>query len=223
MSGKETQLVPIELLRTLQLRLLEQSWKHQTHHLSSSFSTLPILIEVYQKLGSMDRFILSNGHAAPALYVVLEHFLSQDSDAFFVNMGDHPKRQIENGIFCSTGSLGMGLTVAVGMALAKPNNFVHCVISDGECCEGSIWESLRFAKNKRIDNLAVYVNMNGWSAYDSIDTLELEKELKSVFPKIQIRESNSFPFEESGLDAHYFKLSEKQYLEARERICAKNL
>lgn len=211
------------LLQKLQLRLLSQSFKHNCHHLGSSFSTLPILIEIYHGLKSSDRVILSNGHSAPALYVALEHFLNHDCDDLFINMGDHPKRNLESGIFCSTGSLGMGITVAVGMAIAKPHIRVHCVISDGECSEGSVWESLRYAKQRNLENLEIYANINGWSAYDTVNKHELINELKCFYPRIKIRESDCFPFEEHGLNAHYIKLDESAYLTARKRICEKNL
>lgn len=210
---------PQAVVTPLQLRLLDQCYKYSCHHLGSAFSTLPILEEIYKGIKPEDRFILSNGHAANALYVVLEHFRGELSDYFFENMGDHPKRDISKGVFCSTGSLGMGITVAVGMALGNRNADVSCVISDGECAEGSVWESLRFARKARLSNLHIYVNMNGWSAYDAIDTETLENELMAVYPKIKIRKSDGFPFDKLGLKAHYLKMDSDLYKELRERIC----
>lgn len=213
----------VESLEYLQIRLLEQCFKYSKHHLGSSFSTLPILIEIYSKLRSEDRVVLSNGHAASALYIVLEQYKGQDSDYFFQYMGDHPKRDVGRGVFCSTGSLGMGITIAVGMALVNKDSKVYCVISDGECAEGSVWESLRFAKRAKLENLIIFVNMNGWSAYDAIDCQMLESELRAVYPSIEIRYNDGFPFEQEGLRAHYLKMDKTQYSYLKERICAQNL
>lgn len=213
----------VESLKNLQTRLLEQCFKYSKHHLGSSFSTLPILIEIYNRLKSEDRVVLSNGHAASALYVVLEQYTGQDSDYLFQYMGDHPKRDCSRGVFCSTGSLGMGITIAVGMALVNPDSKIYCVISDGECAEGSVWESLRFAKRAKLENLIIFVNINGWSAYDAIDPQMLEDELRAIYPSIEIRKSDGFPFEQEGLRAHYMKMEEAQYLDLREKICARNL
>lgn len=210
-------------LKKLQLRLLEQSFKYSKSHLGSAFSTLPIIREIYENFQAEDRFVLSNGHAASALYVALEHYRGIDSNILFREMGDHPKRDFSLGIHCSTGSLGMGITVAVGMAIASPNNQVSCLISDGECAEGSVWESLKFISKKDIENLKVYVNANGWAAYDPVDSETLELQLRSIYPKIKIRRTTTYPLDEYGLRAHYLKLKEDDYEKLREKICAQSL
>lgn len=210
-------------LRKLQLRLLEQSFKYSKSHLGSAFSTLPIIIEIYENFTVEDRFVLSNGHAASALYVALEHYRGVDSNKLFREMGDHPKRDRSIGIDCSTGSLGMGITVAVGMALASPNSQVNCLLSDGECAEGSVWEALKFLSSKDLPNIRIYVNMNGWSAYDPVDVNSLESQLISVYPKIKIRRTTTFPLDEIGLSAHYVKLSDDLYENLKEKICAQSL
>ena len=210
-------------LRKLQLRLLEQSYKYSKSHLGSAFSTLPIIMEIYENHTIEDRFVLSNGHAASALYVALEHYRGVDSNKLFREMGDHPKRDKSLGIDCSTGSLGMGITVAVGMALASPNIQVNCLISDGECAEGSVWEALKFLSNNHFANIKVYVNINGWSAYDPVDTDRLEKQLVSIYPNIELRRTTTFPLDKLGLSAHYIKLSSALYGELREKICAQSL
>ena len=207
-------------LRQLQLRLLDQTYQHQLHHSGSAFSTLPILFEIFQEKSVDDRLVLSNGHAAASLYIALEEFMGQDSNEYFKNMGDHPKRNRKLNIDCSTGSLGMGITVAVGMALANPNNNVYCVISDGECAEGSVWESLRFAHTRKIENLRIYVNINNFIAYDQIDGSRLESEILCINPAVNIRHTSLFPFDEFGLEAHYMKLSENDYVRIREVLCA---
>lgn len=210
-------------LKDLQLRLLEQCYKYSKSHLGSAFSTLPILLEIYEQANSGDRVILSNGHAATSLYVTLEKFRNVDSNLLFENMGDHPKRDSRYGIHCSTGSLGMGITVAVGMALADSTKRVFCVISDGECAEGSVWEALRFLQKRSLENIKIYVNLNGWSAYDTIDSFALEQSLKSFYPEIEIRQTSLFPFEEEGLRAHYLKMDDSLYAQMREKLCAQSL
>ncbi len=153
-------------------------------------------MEIYEEFEVEDIFVLSNGHAASALYVALEHYRGIDSNILFEKMGDHPKRDSTLGIHCSTGSLGMGITVAVGMAMASPRFKVNCLISDGECAEGSVWESLKFISKRELSNLRVYVNLNGWAAYDPVDSETLEHQLRSIYPKIEIRHTNMFPLEE---------------------------
>jgi len=180
-------------------------------------------MEIYEKFGAEDRFVLSNGHAASALYVVLEHYRGIDSNKLFREMGDHPKRDFSLGIHCSTGSLGMGITVAVGMAMASPNRQVNCLISDGECAEGSVWESLKYISRKDLDNLRVYVNANGWAAYDPVDSEILERQLRSFYPKIEIRRTTTYPLDACGLSAHYLKLKDDDYETIREKICAQSL
>ena len=207
-------------LRDLQIRLLDQSYKYRSHHLGSAFSTLPILHEIFQDKKINDRIVLSNGHASASLYIALEAFHGHNSDNFFETMGDHPKRNLDLGVDCSTGSLGMGITVAVGMALADSQKDVYCVISDGECAEGSVWESLRFANSRKLDNLKIYLNINNFAAYDEVDGPKLAHEIKTVNPDVFIRRTTLFPFENFGLEAHYMKMSKDQYVELRELLCA---
>lgn len=210
-------------IKSLQIRLLEQSFRYQSSHLGSAFSSLPIIAEIFHEMKEEDRFVLSNGHAAGALYVILEAFRKMDSDKYFSEMGDHPKREPKNGIDCSTGSLGMGITVAVGMAIAKPNNRIFCLVSDGECAEGSVWEALRFARRLNLCNLKVYFSLNGWSGYDSVETETLATELKAIYPAAIIKFSSNFPFDSLGLQAHYHKMNKEDYEQAKEKICEANL
>ena len=207
-------------LRNLQLRLLDQCFDYGKHHLSSAFSTLPILKEIFDEKRPEDKVILSNGHAAAALFICLEVYSGKDSSELFEVMGDHPKRNTDLGVDCSTGSLGMGITVAVGMALASPDKNIYCVISDGECAEGSIWEAIRFASSRNLKNLKIYVNINNYIAYDQIDGSKLSRELLALNSDVNPRFTSVFPFEAFGLSGHYIKMNVEQYKELRERICA---
>lgn len=210
-------------LQNLQLRLLDQCFKFNKHHLSSAFSTLPILKEIFDEKRSGDKVILSNGHAAAALFICLETYSNQDSNKLFEVMGDHPKRNSNLGVDCSTGSLGMGITVAVGMALASPEKNIYCVISDGECAEGSVWEAIRFAASRNLLNLRIFVNINNYIAYDQINGSKLSEDLLAVHADICPRFTSVFPFEDLGVSGHYIQMNLNQYKELRERICAQVL
>lgn len=194
-----------DLMKKLNNRIFDISVKHKLSHLGSCFTTLPIILEIFEKKKDKDKFILSNGHAGLAYYVVLEHFLGVDAEMLLEKHGIHPERDLENGIDVSTGSLGLGLTIATGMALASPNNKVYCVISDGESAEGSIWESLRFIEENNLSNIEVYVNINGWAAYKSVDSEKLSNRLKVFLPSINLRytDVNGIIDFETPLSAHY--------------------
>lgn len=193
------------IIDKLNKRILEISIKHNLSHLGSCFTALPIIFEIYNKKKSKDKFVLSSGHAGLALYVVLEHFHDVDAEYLLETYGIHPERDLENFIDVSTGSLGLGITIASGMALSSPKIDVYCLISDGESAEGSIWEALRFLDENEIKNIKVYANINGWAAYKRVDTQKLSDRLKSFFPQINIRltDVNETINFETPLAAHY--------------------
>ena len=209
-----------------------------TSHIGSCLSIVDILDAIYAVKKKDEKFILSNGHAAAALYVVLEKY-KYLSNANLTEYGVHPDRNIEKGIDLSTGSLGQGLPITIGMALANKKKNVYCLISDGECAEGSIWESLRVIYDKKIINLKIIVSANGWGAYDPIDIKILERRFKGFGFKIvkidghesiQMKQaiktnyteptiifaktiSDQFPFL-VGQDAHYYTMNEDDYKSA---------
>ena len=199
-------------------RLLDISYENQLHHRGSYFSSIEAIDEIYSKMDDNDIFILSNGHSAVALYVVLEKYFGFDAEELLKEMGEHPKRDESKKVHCSTGSLGMGLTVAVGRALANKDRVVNCMISDGECSEGSIWEALKFINENNLSNINIFVNANGWAAYDSVDLEYLEKRLKSFYPDINFLRTSVEKFGLTGLSAHYQNLSEDQYKKAIESL-----
>tara|TARA_B100000287_G_scaffold242834_1_gene228269 strand:- start:164 stop:781 length:618 start_codon:yes stop_codon:yes gene_type:complete len=201
-------------MKELYKRLLDICYERQLHHLGSYFSALQIIEEIYSQKKEDDIFILSNGHAVVALYVVLEKYYGLDAVELHEKYGDHPKRNELDKLHCSTGSLGMGVTVAVGRALANPNRDVYCLLSDGECAEGSVWEALRFAYENKVTNLKLYVNANGWAAYDAVDLDYLEKRIKAFHPDVNYIRTTVEHFGLKGLHAHYTNLNEEQYKEA---------
>ena len=196
----------------LKKRILEIAYKHKLSHLGSYLSAVGIIDEIYKSKNKEDIFILSSGHAALALYVVLEKYEDKNAEELFLKHGGHPHRDEDDGIYCSTGSLGLGITVAVGRALANKNKKVYVLISDGESAEGSVWESLRFIQENNLSNIEIYVNVNGYAAYDKVDTKYLVDRLKAFLPSINIKYTNvnQYPFLR-GLNAHYHIMSEEDY------------
>jgi transketolase len=203
----------------LKKRIIEIAYKYKLGHLGSYLSALAIIDGIYQKMNKDDTFILSSGHAALALYVCLEKYRGQDAEALFIKHGGHPHWDEEAGIFCSTGSLGLGITIALGRAVANKNRKVWVLLSDGECAEGSVWEALKTIVEQDITNIEIHVNANGYAAYRNVDLVYLENRLKAFLPNIQIHHTSveHFPFLK-GLNAHYHIMKENDYQTALELL-----
>src|SRR6266852_7471925 len=142
-------------------------------HNESSHSTLDVLWVLYDRIllydpkdprnEERDRFVLSKGHGPEAFYAILvdKGFFPASALKTFMGwesiLGSHPDRNQVPGVEASTGSLGHGLSMAVGMALAlrlkKSERRVFALIGDGECNEGSIWEAILLAGNRQLSNL----------------------------------------------------------------------
>jgi transketolase len=203
----------------LKKRIAVIAYKNKLGHLGSYFSSVDIIDEIYSEMDRDDIFILSSGHASLALYVCLEKYKGQDAEALFLKHGGHPHRDEKRGIYCSTGSLGLGLTIALGRAVANKNRRVHVLISDGECAEGSIWEALKTIVEQKIDNIEVHVNVNGYAAYMEIDKSYLEQRLKAFLPSIKIHYTNVEQYSFlKGLNAHYHVMNEENYNEVLKEL-----
>lgn len=174
-----------KIAREIRGRVIETSCRTGTPHLGSCLSCVDLIVALYFSVLKIDpnspkdpfrdRFILSKGHAAPTLFQILalkgfypEKMLDaygQDGSLF----AEHPPTpdQLE-GIEAATGSLGHGLPLGLGMALAariqKQEYNVYAVLSDGECNEGSIWEAAMLAASQKVKNLTVIVDFNKWQA-----------------------------------------------------------
>lgn len=207
-------------MNELERRIVDISYQERIGHLSSNLNAVNIIDEIYKVKQGNDTFILSSGHAALAWYVVLEKYHGADAVKLFHKHGVHPHRDVADDITVSTGSLGMGITVACGYALAHPENNVYCLVSDGECGEGSVWEALRFIHDNKLTNLKVYVNVNGMIAYDMIDRQYLVNRLTAFLPDINIRhtEPPSWPWA-NGVLTHYYVLKPEDY----KRLCENDL
>ena len=148
-------------------------------HLPSSFSIVDIINNLYsfhlrniksKKIINRDVFILSKGHGSVALYAVLKKFKfisKKDTNSYTKKngiLGGHPDANKINGVVFSTGSLGHGFPAAVGLAAAlkilKSKYKVYCLVGDGECNEGTIWESALISANLKLDNLCCIVDDN---------------------------------------------------------------
>ena len=197
-----------EILR----RIVDISYRQKSAHLSSNLTTAGILCEIYESRSANEPVVLSNGHAGLALYVVLESILGIDAEDLFRRHGTHPNRDLSDGIYATTGSLGMGLPIALGMAMGDREKRVFCIISDGECAEGSVWESLAVKTKYRVANLKVFANANGFSSYDPVNRDLLARRLCAFDPDIAFRFTRcDTPFTQ-GVEGHYHVLNEEQKL-----------
>lgn len=208
--SKGRTLKPLSPLSNLRKRVLELSFKHNLGHIGSCLTMLPILHHIYSIKDENDEVVLSAGHAGLALYVILEDLYGHNAEKMLEDFGIHPCRDIERNIPVSAGSLGLGITIAVGMAVANPDRGVYCVSTDGEIAEGSWWEALRFAHKKNLSNFVVFINANGYSAYDEIDVDKLAKELSPYTHTFLFRTNSDMEFAK-GLAAHYMPMKPEDY------------
>ena len=201
-------------ISSLEKRILEISYKNKSAHLGSCLTVVGIIDKIYKHKKPQDKFILSNGHAFVALAVVLEKYEGRNAEELVKRHGTHPTKNIKDGIWCSTGSLGMGITVAVGMAIADRSKNIYVMISDGELSEGACWEALRIAGDQKLKNLKVFVNANGYSTFGKINTKLLNTQVQSFFPS-KVVETNTFkyPVWLQGVPAHYVVVDDKKYKE----------
>jgi transketolase len=159
-------------MKTLRESIIRGSHKSKEGHIPSALSILDILWVLYDKVlqPNHDHFILSKGHASLGLYAVLSekgHILPNDLNTFcsFDSLlGGHPDRNKITAVEASTGSLGHGLPIAVGVALGmkikKSIGRVYTIIGDGEANEGTVWESALLASHQKLGNLCVIVDYN---------------------------------------------------------------
>jgi transketolase len=177
--------VPQTKLKEFALKIrqtvLERSFHAHVGHIGSALSVADIIAVLYADALKIeapadpdrDRFILSKGHAALALYAALhlrgwitaDELNSFSGDA--TRLGVHPERAV-NGIDFCTGSLGQGITYGVGAALAarlqNSARRAYVLVSDAECNEGSVWEAAMFAAHHQLSNLIVVIDLNGQQA-----------------------------------------------------------
>lgn len=165
-----------------------------------------------------DRFVLSKGHTAPGLYATLAHkgYFPVEDLVTLRHIGSHlqghPCMQHTPGLDMSSGSLGQGISAAVGMALsAKLRNKsyrVYTLLGDGEIQEGQVWEAAMFAGARKLDNLVVIVDNNG---------LQIDGKIEDVCSPYPIdKKFEAFNFHVINIDGHDFDAIDAAFKEARE-------
>lgn len=170
------------------------------------------------KMEGRDRFVLSKGHTAPGLYSALANrgFFPVADLTALRKLGSylqgHPDMKHIPGVDMSSGSLGQGISAAVGMALGakmKGKDFrVYTLLGDGELEEGQVWEASMFAGHRKLDNLAVIVDNNG---------LQIDGKIDDVCSPYPIdKKFEAFNFHVINVDAHDFEALRGAFREARE-------
>jgi transketolase len=159
---------------------LELAIEHKNGHVAAAFSTVELLVALYYGvMGEHDRFVLSKGHGSLSLFAVLR------DKGFKPHICGHPDIDRCNGVECTSGSLGHGIAIAAGKAFAKKlkgePGTVYVVVGDGECQEGSVWETLNIARRFKLDNFVVIVDHNKLQALDAVAAILDETNLRGKF------------------------------------------
>ena len=185
----------------IRMGIIEGTHAAKAGHPGGSLSSTDILTYLYfehmnidpaePKKADRDRFVLSKGHAAPALYATLAQrgFFDVELLGTLRQIGSilqgHPDMKHIPGVDMSTGSLGQGISAAVGMALSgkhfKENYRVYSILGDGEIEEGQVWEAAMFAAAKKLDNLVAFVDFNNLQIDGSVDEVNSPKPIDKKF------------------------------------------
>lgn len=182
-------------------RILQISENKGLTHIGSCLSVLPILEEIYLTKAIEDKVILCNAHAHLAHLVVKEYYEKLlGIEELIDKHGIHCDRDC--GCDASGGSLGHGIGIGIGMALIDRSRGVHVIVSDGSMQEGSSWEALHLANELSLTNLHIYANLNGYTAVQQIDQIELEERILSFHPDVKVYfTQNGEGYD--GIDGHY--------------------
>jgi transketolase len=166
--------------REIRKTVVKMAHDSKSSHIGSALSCVEILVALFWDIMTKeDRFIMSKGHGCMSYYAVLEQkgILPKGSCETYLKNGsllsEHPIAQSQYGIDISTGSLGHGLSLSLGAALARKiknkKGFEFCLLGDGECNEGSIWEAALIAANLKVNNLIAIVDWNHMQAAGFLD------------------------------------------------------
>ena len=221
----------LELKRTannLRISIIEEVYNAKCGHPGGSLSIADIMTYLYfvemnidpknPKMDNRDRFVLSKGHTAPALYAALaergffpkEDLVTLRKTASYLQ--GHPDMKGVPGVDMSTGSLGQGISTACGMALSAKvsgdSYRVYTVLGDGESEEGQVWEAAMFAAHYKLDNLVAIVDFNG---------LQIDGPITEVMnPTPHDEKFSAFGWNVITIDAHNFDEIESAFKQARE-------
>lgn len=220
-----------ETARGLRKQVIEMLYEAQSGHPGSSLSGMDMLVTLFfddllkhdpekPDMADRDYFILSNGHACPALYAVLAKrgYFLKDELKKLRQLGagaqGHPHRGSLPGIEISSGSLGQGLSVGIGLALAsrrrkQDKRTVYVMMSDGEQEEGSTWEAVMYAPKEKLDNLIALVDKNG---------MQIDGFTKKVMPTLDplAAKYRAFGWHVQEIDGHNFKVIRKALVKAKQ-------
>jgi len=206
-----------EIALEIRKKILQMHQAANASHIGSSLSVTDILVALYFHVlkidpkscndKNRDRLILSKGHAASVLYAILAKrgFFAEEILAGYCAEGGllpgHVTRGCVNGVEVSTGSLGHGLSIGAGLALAarhdKLDYRTFVILSDGECNEGSVWEAAMFAKHHQLDNLVAIIDCNKIQAFGRTEEV---LDIEPLATKWQ-----AFGWEVKELDGHDYK------------------
>ena len=210
----------------VRMGIIEGVHSAKSGHPGGSLSCADILTYLYfkhmnidpanPKKADRDRFVLSKGHAAPALYATLANrgyfdvSLLKTLRQIGSILQGHPDMKHIPGVDMSTGSLGQGISVAVGMALAGKQSGkdyrVYAILGDGEVAEGQVWEAMMAANKYHLDNLCACVDVNG---------LQIDGATKDVMPTEPLdKKFEAFGWHVIKIDGHDFDQIESAYQEA---------
>ena len=207
---------------------MEMVFRAASGHIGGSFSAMDILTELYfeemridpaaPRAPGRDRFVLSKGHCTPALYSILAlrgYFPEKDLELFRSikgHMSGHPDMVHVPGVDMSTGSLGQGISAAVGMAIAGKLDGapyrVYALLGDGEIEEGQVWEAAMSAAKYKLDNLCAIVDVNG---------LQIDGRTADVMPSEPLdAKFAAFNWHVIKVDGHDFDALRAAFAEARQ-------
>lgn len=198
--------------KRIRRKIIDTAYKYQCGHVGSALSCVGTMTGIFfnfMKRG--DIFILSAGHKALVLYAVLwEKGLLKDINMH--KLGEHPKKNKKLGIPVSTGSLGHGLSLAAGFALANPKKTVYVLLSEGDVEEGSTLEAINFISFYNIENICVFVDRNGWTAYKKVLTTVLDD--YDFINNVYTKKGAGLKRFEDKLESHYWHITKEDYEEA---------
>ena len=200
----------------IKLGALEGVFSASSGHPGGSLSISDILAYLYfeamnvdvnnPKWADRDRLVLSKGHTAPGLYaaLALKGFIPRE-DLKTLRQADsylqgHPDMKHTPGVDMTSGSLGLGISAACGMALsAKINNkpyYTYAILGDGECEEGQVWEAAMFAAHKKLDNLCIFVDFNGLqidgTVQEVVDPTPIDKKFEAFKWNVIVIDGHNF-------------------------------
>lgn len=198
--------------------ILNASFEAKACHLGSALSCVEIMVDLfYNRLKEDDIFIFSKASGVATYYAILadKGYFSKEKLAEYLHNYPLPSKEVK-GVLFSCGSLGHGVSVATGLALADRNRDVYVLVSDGEIQEGTMWESALFARQHKLNNLFVICDDNGIQAMDKtsliLDLKTAFSFLKKTFPNFKnVKTIKGFgvSWMEDLPEWHYRNLDEK--------------